>query len=179
MTPNFNKEASKMKEAEFVCLLACILNRNGHYAYNFIKEVCVKDPNNNRAWNLFCQIITISQDLRHNRFCLRFMFKRSGHLPLGILNGHNSLVAGSYKHALDAYVAALKLAPDDPLINLLVGITFIHMASQKFATKRHSLVVQVEMKGHYRCACERARVSVRDVEAVDIHAASTACASIL
>lgn len=142
MTPNFMKDSAKAKEAEFVCLVACILNKNGHFAYNFIKEICVKDVNNFRAWNLFCQIITISQDLRHNRFCLRLMFKRPDHLPLGILNGHNSLVAGSYKHSLGEYVAALKQCPDDPLVNLLIGITFIHMASQKFATKRHSLVVQ-------------------------------------
>ena len=98
------------------------------------------------------QIITISQDLRHNRFCLRLMFKRPDHLPLGILNGHNSLVAGSYKHSLGEYVAALKQSPDDPLLNLLIGITFIHMASQKFATKRHSLVVQV-------CSCSFALFS--------------------
>lgn len=142
MTPNFMKETTKAKEAEFICLIACILNKNGHFAYNFIKEICVKDVNNFRAWNLFCQIITISQDLRHNRFCLRLMFKRPDHLPLGILNGHNSLVAGSYKHSLGEYVAALKQSPDDPLLNLLIGVTFIHMASQKFATKRHSLVVQ-------------------------------------
>jgi len=142
MTPNFMKETAKAREAEFVCLVSCILNKNGHFAYNFIKEICVKDVNNYRAWNLFCQIITISQDLRHNRFCLRLMFKRPDHLPLGILNGHNSLVAGSYKHSLGEYVAALKQCPEDPLINLLIGVTFIHMASQKFATKRHSLVVQ-------------------------------------
>ena len=132
-----------MREAEFHCLIACILNKNGHYAYNFIKEICLKNVKNYRAWNLFCQIITISQDLRHNRFCLRLSFKGPDNLPLVILNGHNSLVAGSYKHSLGEYVAALKLSPDDPLINLLIGVTFIHMASQKFATKRHSLVVQV------------------------------------
>ena len=73
------------------------------------------------------------------------MFKRPDHLPLGVLNGHNSLVAGSYKHSLGEYVAALKQTPDDPLLNLLIAVTFIHMASQKFATKRHSLVVQVSL----------------------------------
>ena len=56
MTPNFMKENAKAKEAEFICLIACILNKNGHFAYNFIKEICVKDVNNFRAWNLFCQV---------------------------------------------------------------------------------------------------------------------------
>ena len=77
------------------------------------------------------------------------MFKRPDHLPLGILNGHNSLVAGYYKHSLGEYVAALKQSPDDPLLNLLIAVTFIHMASQKFATKRHSLVVQVRACVHF------------------------------
>ena len=55
---------------------------------------------NNQAWNLFCQIVSQSQDFRHNRFCMRLMLKHPNHLALGMLNGHNALVAGTYKHAL-------------------------------------------------------------------------------
>ena len=45
---------------------------------------------------------------------------------------------------LGEYVMALKQAPRDPLISLCIGMTFIHMASQKFASRRHSLVIQVK-----------------------------------
>ena len=46
---------------------------------------------------------------------------------------------------LGEYVMALKQAPKDPLISLCIGMTFIHMASQKFASRRHSLVIQVKI----------------------------------
>ena len=88
------------QEIEFICLVACLLNKNGHYAYNFIREIVVKQLDNNRAWNLFSQIVSLSQDFRHNRFCLRLMLKNPTHLALGLLNGHNALVSGTYKHAL-------------------------------------------------------------------------------
>lgn len=49
------------------------------------------------------------------------------------------------------YVAAFRQAPKDPLISLCIGLTFFHLASQKFSTKRHSLVVQVRTKYHTDC----------------------------
>ena len=30
------------QEADFICLTACLMNKNGHFAYNFIREICVK-----------------------------------------------------------------------------------------------------------------------------------------
>jgi general transcription factor 3C polypeptide 3 (transcription factor C subunit 4) len=44
---------------------------------------------------------------------------------------------------LGEYVSSLRQNPDDPMLNLLVGMTFVHLASQKFALKRHALVTQV------------------------------------
>ncbi|XP_014674823.1 PREDICTED: general transcription factor 3C polypeptide 3-like isoform X2 [Priapulus caudatus] len=138
----FMNDPDKAKEAEFMCLMACYMNKNFEFAYNIIKEICVKEMKNNSAWNLLCQIITWSDDIRHNRFCMRLLMKQPDHLPLEMLNGHNSVVAGSYKHSLGEYVAAFRQAPKDPLISLCIGLTFFHLASQKFSSKRHSLVVQ-------------------------------------
>lgn len=140
--PLFLYDQTKALETEFICMCACIMNQNGHFAYGFMREHCVRNLKSNRAWNTFCQIITISQDQRHNRFCLRLAMKHPDNHALGILNGHNALIAGSYKHALGEYVAALRVAPNDPLLSLLVGVSFIHMASQRFATKRHMLTIQ-------------------------------------
>ena len=140
--PLFLYDQNKAVETEFICLCACIMNQNGHFAYGFMREHCVRNLESNRAWNTFCQIITISQDQRHNRFCLRLAMKHPDNHALGILNGHNALIAGSYKHALGEYVAALRVTPNDPLLSLLVGVSFIHMASQRFASKRHMLTIQ-------------------------------------
>lgn len=37
--------------------------------------VILQQLNNNRAWNLFTQVISMSQDIRHNRYCLRLIIK--------------------------------------------------------------------------------------------------------
>lgn len=46
------------------------------------------------------------------------------------------------------YVAVLRTCPEDPLVNLCIGLTFIHLAGQKYSSKKHSLFAQV------RCRCD-------------------------
>jgi hypothetical protein len=41
-------------------------------------------------------------------------------------------------------MSAFKLDPENPLIALMLGLTFVHMACQKFSARKHSLVVQVK-----------------------------------
>ena len=50
-----------------------------------------------------------------------------------------------YVPYLGEYVSALKQIPDDPLLNLTTGITYFHLASQKFAARRNSLIIQVKV----------------------------------
>jgi general transcription factor 3C polypeptide 3 (transcription factor C subunit 4) len=45
-------------------------------------------------------VIIKADDVRHNRFLIRLMVKHNDNLALGILNGHNCLVAGTYKVSL-------------------------------------------------------------------------------
>jgi general transcription factor 3C polypeptide 3 (transcription factor C subunit 4) len=64
-------------------------------------------------------------------------------LAMGILNGHNCLLSGTYKYSLGEYMNAFKLDKSNPLTALMLGITFIHTSCQKFSARKHSLVVQV------------------------------------
>ena len=74
---------------------------------------------------------------------MRFMSRRPDNLALGILNGHNCLVAGTYKYSLGEYMSAFKQDQgNNPLVALMLGLTFVHMACQKFSARKHSLVVQ-------------------------------------
>ena len=73
---------------------------------------------------------------------MRLMSRNPDNLALGILNGHNCLVAGTYKYSLGEYMTAFKADSDNPLVALMLGLTFCHMACQKFSAKKHSLVVQ-------------------------------------
>ena len=64
-------------------------------------------------------------------------------VAMGILNGNNSLLSGTYKYSLSEYMNVFKLDQTNPMISLMLGITFVHMACQKFSARKHALVVQV------------------------------------
>ena len=136
------KDKEIAKEVEFLCLVATIHNESFSFAYNFVRDYIFKNHENNRCWNLLSLIISKSDDFRHNKFLIRFTDKHRRHLPLLMLNGHNSLVAGTYKISLGEYRTALKQDDKNPLIPLMLGLIFTHMACQKFSGKKHALVVQ-------------------------------------
>lgn len=89
--------------------------------YSLMREVCVKNVNCARAWNTFGQVVTMSQDIRHNRFCLRLALKYPNNLALGVLNGNTAMVAGSYKHALGQYFYLIQKT----VILLLLKLLFL------------------------------------------------------
>ena len=140
--PSFAYDSEKVALISYIVIHACLLSNRGQNAYDFVRDHVLRDLDNNQSWNLFAQVIAISQNIRHNRFCLRLMYKYPEHKALGILNGHNALVAGTYKHALAEYVTAFRLNHQEPFLSFCIGVVFIHLTSQKFASKRHSLSVQ-------------------------------------
>ncbi|XP_077409657.1 general transcription factor 3C polypeptide 3 isoform X1 [Vanacampus margaritifer] len=132
----------RRKELEFLGLSASILCHDHHKAYNYIRLMLIDNVDQPQLWNIFNQLTLSSHHQRHHRFCLRQLLKYPDNQALCVLCGHNAMVSGSFKHALAQYAQAFQSQPDDPLINMYVGLTFFHMASQKFVLKRHPLVVQ-------------------------------------
>ncbi|XP_028320826.1 general transcription factor 3C polypeptide 3 isoform X2 [Gouania willdenowi] len=130
------------KELEFFGLSATILDRNYYKSYNYIRLLLMENVDVPQLWNVFNQLTITSHHQRHHRFCLRLLLKHPENYALCILCGHNALVSGSFKHALGQYVQALRTQPDNPLHSLCVGLTFFHMACQKFVAKRHTVVLQ-------------------------------------
>lgn len=47
-------------------------------------------------------------------------------------------------HGVGQYMQAFRNQPDHPLHCFVVGLTFFHMACQRFVMKRHPLIVQVQ-----------------------------------
>ncbi|XP_027317608.1 general transcription factor 3C polypeptide 3 isoform X1 [Anas platyrhynchos] len=139
---SFYDDRQKRKELEYFGLSAAILDKNFRKAYNYIRIMVMENVNKPQLWNIFNQVTMQSQDVRHHRFCLRLMLKNPDNHALCVLNGHNAFVSGSFKHALGQYVQAFRAKPDEPLYSLCIGLTFIHMASQKYVLKRHALLVQ-------------------------------------
>uniref|UniRef100_A0A0K2UFK2 General transcription factor 3C polypeptide 3 n=1 Tax=Lepeophtheirus salmonis TaxID=72036 RepID=A0A0K2UFK2_LEPSM len=96
-SPHFNKKLEHSKELTFYCLISSFRNGDSYHAYNIVRELVVKNIDNHRVWNLFNLVIMRADDVRHNRFLMRLMSRHPDNLALGILNGHNCLVAGTYK----------------------------------------------------------------------------------
>uniref|UniRef100_A0A667WMA2 General transcription factor IIIC, polypeptide 3 n=1 Tax=Myripristis murdjan TaxID=586833 RepID=A0A667WMA2_9TELE len=139
---SFYENKPKRKELEFFGLSAAFLDRNYRKAYDYIRLMLIDNVERPQLWNVFNQVTLNSQHQRHHRFCLRLMLKNPDNHALCVLCGHNAMVSGSFKHALGQYVQAFKTHPSNPLYSLCVGLTFFHMASQKFVAKRHPLLLQ-------------------------------------
>ncbi|XP_039203904.1 general transcription factor 3C polypeptide 3 isoform X2 [Crotalus tigris] len=139
---SFYDDRQKRKELEYFGLSAAVLDKNFRKAYNYIRIMVMEHVSKPQLWNIFNQITMHSQDVRHHRFCLRLLVKNPDNHALCVLNGHNAFVSGCFKHALGQYVQAFRTNSDEPLYSLCIGLTFIHMASQKYVLKRHALIVQ-------------------------------------
>ncbi|KAJ0062278.1 hypothetical protein NL108_002622, partial [Boleophthalmus pectinirostris] len=135
-----NKE--KRRELEFIGLSATILDQNHYKAYNYIRLMLMENVNLPQLWNIFNQLTSKSLHQRHHRFCLRLLLKYPDNHALSVLCGHNAMVSGSFKHALGQYVQAFQTQPKTPLYSLCLGLTYFHMACQKYVAKRHALVLQ-------------------------------------
>ncbi|XP_042369236.1 general transcription factor 3C polypeptide 3 [Plectropomus leopardus] len=139
---SFYDNKPRRKEMEFFGLSATILDHNYYKAYNYIRLMLMENVDLPQLWNIFNQLTITSQHQRHHRFCLRLLLKHPDNHALCVLCGHNAMVSGSFKHALGQYVQAFQTHPSNPLYSLCVGLTFFHMASQKYVAKRHALVLQ-------------------------------------
>uniref|UniRef100_A0A3Q4AG37 Uncharacterized protein n=1 Tax=Mola mola TaxID=94237 RepID=A0A3Q4AG37_MOLML len=139
---SFYDNKPKRKEMEFFGLSATILDHNHYKAYNYIRLMLMENVDLPQLWNIFNQLTITSLHQRHHRFCLRLLLKHPDSHALCVLCGHNAMVSGSFKHALGQYVQAFQTQPDNPLHSLCVGLTFFHMASQKYVAKRQALVLQ-------------------------------------
>ncbi len=140
--PAFAKDPELCREVEFLCLLSAFLNKDAYHAYNYIRELVTKDGcKNSSLWNLFNLVIGESDDTRHCKFLMRLANKHPENAAIGLLYGNYCLLAGTYKYSLGEYMNVYKVHKD-PMVPLMLGITFIHLACQKFSSKKHSLVVQ-------------------------------------
>lgn len=74
---------------------------------------------------------------------MRQLFKNRESIELRIISGNNSLVTGSYRHALGEYYRVWLAHQNSPLLTLLVALTFAHIACKKDISSRHLVALRV------------------------------------
>lgn len=141
----FRGLTSKKFEAQgnhllFLCLIACIHNNDSYSGFNIVRDM-VRTQKKPILWNLLNIVIQRAEDSRHNRFMMRLLQKEDVFSDLHILHANNCLVSGTYKYALNDYISLFKVKPN-ALLALLISVTLLQMACQKFSAKKNQLVVQ-------------------------------------
>lgn len=133
---------SYQKEIEFLAFLSCLYSRDYYFGYALGKEYLAKDMKNRRLWNIFNQIIQSADDIRYIRFVSRTFSKYDVPQYVNIIQGNNYLTSGSYKYAMNDYIALYKDIKD-PILPLLIAVTLTNIACQKYSAKKHSVITQV------------------------------------
>ena len=87
-------------ELETLCVTVLYLNHKYRLAFDCLKLLIAKYPENHVVWNMFSRITAKTSDSRHHRYCIRLLLKNPDSLPLILLSGNNAFVCGSYKFAI-------------------------------------------------------------------------------
>lgn len=130
----------KRKHITFICLVSCIHNNDSNYGFNLIREMARYDIRP-MYWNLLNIVIQRAEDARHCRYIMRKLGKQHTFSELHILHANNCLVSGTYKYALNDYISIFKIK-ETSLLALLVGVTHLQMACQKFASHKNQIITQ-------------------------------------
>lgn len=129
---------------DFYTAAACMCSNDKEFTYSHFKILASRNPDIYQTWNLLSVAMSnIYQDLRHGRFCMRQFQKNPELIPLAIFNGHNALMSGSYKQALDEYIQVFKERPNDPLAAFCVALTFLSLSCQRYVSSKYLCLFQM------------------------------------
>uniref|UniRef100_A0A8R1TWZ5 Uncharacterized protein n=2 Tax=Onchocerca TaxID=6281 RepID=A0A8R1TWZ5_ONCVO len=95
-----------------------------------------------RIFNAMNFVFCHSQNVSYHRYIMRALARAPGNLALQMISGNNSLITGAYRHALGEYLHVWKQVPDNPLICMLIGLTFVHMSCKKDIFSRHMIALR-------------------------------------
>ncbi|CAB3397300.1 unnamed protein product [Caenorhabditis bovis] len=100
-------------------------------------EPIVRDIMYKRIFNAMNFVFANSQNISYHRFIMRALVKSKDNHALQAISGNNSLITGTYRHALGEYLRVWVSNRKNPLICLLLALTFIHMSCKKDLSGRH------------------------------------------
>ncbi|VDK80412.1 unnamed protein product [Litomosoides sigmodontis] len=95
-----------------------------------------------RIFNAMNFVFCHSQNVSYHRYIMRALARAPGNLALQMISGNNSLITGAYRHALGEYLRVWKQVPDNPLVCMLIGLTFVHMSCKKDIFSRHMVALR-------------------------------------
>ncbi|VDN34407.1 unnamed protein product [Gongylonema pulchrum] len=95
-----------------------------------------------RIFNAMNFVFCHSQNVSYHRYVMRALSRSRGNVALQMISGNNSLITGAYRHALGEYLRVWKQVPENPLVCMLIGLTFVHISCKKDICSRHMLALR-------------------------------------
>ena len=114
-------------------------------AHDSVGYVASQRPHNIRLWNLYYSIVRRlgSQQFEALRKPLvRLLLQHPGSLPLTLLVGHHCAANRDLGLALAEYLQAYRKTPADPIISLLIGVSYLTLVMQKNTINRHQVALR-------------------------------------
>ncbi|MCO5600950.1 hypothetical protein L7F22_055067 [Adiantum nelumboides] len=112
--------------------------------FDCVRHMVLQQPYSLIAWNWYYQVVCSSEGRipKHHKFLLSMRNKHTDCIPPIIIYGHQFSIISQPQGALCEYLQAYKLKPEDPFINLCVGVSFIDLSLGFRLTNRNQCVVQ-------------------------------------
>lgn len=128
--------------------------------HDSIAHVVSQRPRNIAVWNLYysivCRLGIQHFDSLRTPF-VRMLLQNPDSLPLLLLVGHQCAANRDMGVALAEYLHAFRKSPKDPLISLLIGVSYLTMVMQKNTLNRHQVALRAFtfLSQYYRLRGER------------------------
>uniref|UniRef100_A0A8R1DV08 TPR_REGION domain-containing protein n=1 Tax=Caenorhabditis japonica TaxID=281687 RepID=A0A8R1DV08_CAEJA len=100
------------------------------------------DMQHKRLFNAMNYVLVNSQNVSYHRFIMRALSKAKDNHALQAISGNNSLITGTYRHAMGEYLRVWVNNKRNPLICLLLALTFTHMSCKKDLSSRHLISIR-------------------------------------
>ncbi|VDN01844.1 unnamed protein product [Thelazia callipaeda] len=155
LQPLISKNTRTLETFQNLLLFCSISAHSWHLAFEYIRWYHTLSMNNQsvmsasdrdllftRIFNAMNFVFCRSQSVTYHRFIMRALTRTPNNFALQIISGNNSLITGAYRHALGEYLRAWKQNPDDPLVCMLIGLTFIHISCKKDIFSRHMVALR-------------------------------------
>ncbi|KAF5398501.1 hypothetical protein PHET_06606 [Paragonimus heterotremus] len=137
----YNDEGRRMAASNLL-ISSCILGRHGTPAFIKLKDLHKKWAHKNQYWNILNMAVNLSKDYKHCRYLDRLVTKDTADLPVGIMANNDFIVRGSYRFAIARLIGVRNSMPNDPLLLLLLAVSFLGVSAHKHAVSRHPAVLQ-------------------------------------
>ncbi|EFJ04351.1 hypothetical protein SELMODRAFT_432497 [Selaginella moellendorffii] len=117
---------------------------DARYGYECARYMVQQRPYSLSMWNCYYQVVSRSEARvpRHHKFMLQMRNKFADCVPAMIICGHQFAMISQSQGALREYLQAYKQQPEDPFINLCVGVSFINLSQGFRLSNRNQCVLQ-------------------------------------